>query len=244
VILAMAAANGIRAALAAKDGVGGDPALLDGSWLRDAHGIEANIDVLTGLGASSVYPEMTIKPFCSAKQAIAAVEGLMAIIADGAAPDAITNVTVRVPPPYARMIATRPEAGVRASTIVSAAFQMGLAVYAPDRLYDIERAGAMDETAALDFAQKVEIAADESLLEFFPTSFPAEVEATAGGESRRKRITAAYGDPGRPLNDAMLKYKAERILGETTTVEIGLAALDNETGCKAVADAMWNECMS
>ncbi len=34
VILAMAVANGVRAALAAQDGVGGDPALLDGPWLQ------------------------------------------------------------------------------------------------------------------------------------------------------------------------------------------------------------------
>ena len=34
VILAMAVANGIRAAQAAQDGVGGDPALLDGPWLQ------------------------------------------------------------------------------------------------------------------------------------------------------------------------------------------------------------------
>ena len=47
VILAMAVANGIRAAQAAKDGVGGDPALLDGPWLKDAHGIDAKVEALT-----------------------------------------------------------------------------------------------------------------------------------------------------------------------------------------------------
>ena len=93
VILAMAAANGIRAAQAAKDGVGGDPALLDGPWLREAQGIEARLDALTAdLGNGSVYREMTLKPFCSAKQAIAAVEGLMSIIDGGVSPDEITEV--------------------------------------------------------------------------------------------------------------------------------------------------------
>src|SRR5262245_21071248 len=74
VILAMAAANGIRAAQAAKDGVGGDPALLDGPWVKDAQGIDAKVEMWTaGLGGSSDYREMTIKPFCSAKQAIAEI---------------------------------------------------------------------------------------------------------------------------------------------------------------------------
>jgi 2-methylcitrate dehydratase PrpD len=241
VILAMAAANGIRAAQAARDGVGGDPALLDGSWLRDAQGIDARTEALTaGLGQGSVYPEMTLKPFCSAKQAIAAVEGLMTVIAEGVAPDAITKVVVRVPPPYARMIATKAEAGARASTIVSAAFQMGLAVYRPERLYDIERADVMQENAAREFADKVEIIPDESLLEFFPDTFPAEVEIEAGGQAYRKRITTAYGDPGRALDDAKLQYKAERILGDVSSeaVQLGLAGLDGHDGCRRLSEAM------
>jgi 2-methylcitrate dehydratase PrpD len=244
VILAMAVANGIRAAQAAKDGVGGDPALLDGPWLRDSHGIEAKRDALTaGLGQGSIYPQMTIKPFCSAKQAIAAVEGLMMAIDEGVAPDAITAVKVRVPPPYARMIATKAEAGARASTIVSAAFQMGLAAHHRERLYDIERADAMAETAALAFAGKVEIVADESLLEFFPQTFPADVEVTAGGKTSRKRVTTATGDPGRALDHAALTDKAKRILGETKTIQIGLAGLDSSHGCTVMADAMWNACV-
>jgi 2-methylcitrate dehydratase PrpD len=103
VILAMAASAGIRAAEAAAQGVGGDPALLDGPWLRDAHGIEAKLDALTnGLGAGSVYRQMTLKPFCSAKQAVAAIEALMTIVDGGVAPETISKVIVRVPPPYSR----------------------------------------------------------------------------------------------------------------------------------------------
>jgi 2-methylcitrate dehydratase PrpD len=242
VILAMAVANGIRAAEAAKDGVGGDPALLDGPWLRDAHGIDAKVKTLTaGLGSGSVYPQMTIKPFCSAKQAIAAIEALTTIIDGGVSPDAISKVVVRVPPPYSRMIAMKPEAGARASTIVSAAFQMGLAAYHRDRLYDIERADAMAEKAALAFAGKVEIVADDSLLEFFPATFPAEVEVSAGGKTRRQRVTAAVGDPGHALDDAAITNKAKRILGEapTQTVQIGLDGFGSEDACKRLADAMW-----
>jgi 2-methylcitrate dehydratase PrpD len=242
VILAMAVANGIRAAEAAKDGVGGDPALLDGPWLKDAHGIDAKVEALTaGLGRGSVYPQMTIKPFCSAKQAIAAIEAFTSIIDDGVPPDAISKVVVRVPPPYSRMIATKPEAGARASTIVSAAFQMGLAAYHRERLYDIERADAMGEKAALAFAGKVEIVADDSLLEFFPATFPAEVEVSAGGKTLRQCVTAAVGDPGRALDDAAITDKTKRILGEasTQTVQIGLDGFGSEDACKRLADAMW-----
>jgi 2-methylcitrate dehydratase PrpD len=242
VILAMAVANGIRAAEAAKGGVGGDPALLDGPWLKDAHGIEAKVEALTtGLGNGSIYPQMTIKPFCSAKQAIAAIEAFTTIVDGGVSPDSIEKVVVRVPPPYSRMVAMKPEAGVRASTIVSAAFQIGLSAYHRARLYDIERADAMNETAALALAGKVEIVADEALLEFFPANFPAEVEVTANGETMRKRVTAANGDPGRALEDAALADKAQRILGNAAPeiMHIGLNGLCDEGACQRLADAMW-----
>lgn len=248
VILAMAVANGIRAAQAAKDGVGGDPALLDGSWLKDAHGIDAKIEALThGLGSGSIYPQMTIKPFCSAKQAIAAIEALSTIIdQDNVAPDAISKVVVRVPPPYARMIATKAEAGARASTIVSAAFQIGLAACRRDRLYDIERSNAMAEAAALAVAGKVEIVADDTLLELFPATFPAEVEVSAGGKTLRKRVTAAAGDPGRALDDAALRHKAAKVLSflpdspsPDAIVTIGLSGFDSDAACQELADALW-----
>ena len=81
VILAMAVADGARAAEAARQGVGGDPDLLDGLWLRDAQGLKADLDALvSALGGGSVYPQLCLKPFCSAKQALAAIEALMTLI--------------------------------------------------------------------------------------------------------------------------------------------------------------------
>jgi 2-methylcitrate dehydratase PrpD len=246
VILAMATANGIRAAQAAKDGVGGDPALLDGPWLKDAQGIDAKLEALTaGLGNGSIYREMTIKPFCSAKQAIAAVEAFTTVIDGGVSPDTISKVVVRVPPAYSRMVAMKPEAGARASTIVSASFQIGLAAYHRERLYDIERADAMDEKAALALAGKVEIVADEALAEFFPATFPAEVEVVANGKPVRQRVTAANGDPGRQLDDAALADKARRILGPAAAepIQAGLEGFKSDDGCKRMADTLWQATM-
>ena len=249
VILAMAVTNGLRAAAAASAGVGGDPDLLDGPWLRDAQGLDANAAMLTqGLGKGSIYTQMTLKPFCSAKQSIAAVETLMSLLDQGLSPDAITAVRVRVPPPYSRMIAMKAEAGARSSTIVSAAFQMGLAAYRRERLYDIERADVVRD-AAVAFAAKVEIVADEALLEYFPANFPAEIEVTAGGQVSRQRITAASGDPERPLDDAALLDKAERVSQQMggafdakKLVTLGLDGLQDKTACKALADTLWNAC--
>jgi 2-methylcitrate dehydratase PrpD len=247
VILAMAVANGVRAAQAAKDGVGGDPLLLDGPWLKDAHGIDAKMEALTAsLGQGSIYPQMTLKPFCSAKQAIAAIEAFTTIVDEGVAPDTITAVTIHVPPPYLRMLQTKAEAGARASTIVSAAFQFGLAAHRRDRLFDIERADAMAETTALGLANKVTIVANEALQEFFPATFPAEVELVAGGKTLRRRVTAANGDPGRGLDEVALRQKAEKVLAfmpgapqAQALMDIGLNGFDSTAACQELADALW-----
>jgi len=252
IILAMAVANGVRAADAARQGVGGDPELLHATWLKEAHGLDADLRAMTvGLGISSVYTQMTLKPFCSAKQAISSIEALMALIDEGLAPATISKVSVRVPPPYARMIAMKPGLDSRSSTIVSAAFQMGLAAHRRERLYDIERAEALLEHDAMAFADKVDISADESLMEAFPASYPAEIDVTAGGKMLRRRVTAAYGDPTRPLDDAALLLKAERVWATPllhgrsrakTIVALGLAALQNRESCKRLADAIWVAC--
>jgi 2-methylcitrate dehydratase PrpD len=247
VILAMAVADGVRAADAARQGVGGDPDLLDGPWLRDAQGLTTDLDPLTsGLGRGSVYPKLSLKPFCSAKQALAAIEALMTLIdEEGFAPDAIAKVTVRVPLPYVRMISTKPEASSRSSTIVSAGYQLGLAAFARPRLHDVERADAKLEPAAFAFANKVEIVADESLLEFFPASFPAEVEVIVAGKLHRKRITLATGDPARPLDDEAIEQKAQRVFEQagcpesvSDLIRVGLHGFDSKDACKALAAAM------
>jgi 2-methylcitrate dehydratase PrpD len=250
VLLAIAVAAGVRAAEAARAGVGGDPDLLDGPWLRDAQGLDADIGALTArLGAGGVYSELSLKPFCSAKQAMAAIEALIALIDAGLAPETITQVKVRVPPPYARMIAMPAQPGSRSSTIVSVAFQMGLAAHRRERLYDIERDQATADTAVMKFAEKVEISADESLLDTFPACFPAEVEVSAAGQVLRKRVTAALGDPPRPLDDAQLTQKAERVFthmdgapAAKELVDLGLAGLQDQDACKTLADAMWAAC--
>ena len=57
----------------------------------------------------------------------------------------------------------------------------------------------------------------------------------------------ADGDPGRPLDDARLIDKAERVMGyfgearsARSLVELGLLALQDGASCKRLADAMWD----
>jgi 2-methylcitrate dehydratase PrpD len=245
-LYANAVAGGIAAAQAARADYRGDSEILEKEWLADTHGIALDRQQLTSLsGGRSIYAALSIKPFCSAKQAIAAVEAFRALLAKSLRVDAISKVRVRVPRAYAGMIASRAEPGARISTLVSVAHQIALAALAPERLYEIDRSAPDIDTALTQFAAKVEVVADAALDAFYPRHWPAEVEVEAGGEILRHRVVEAKGDPEHPLGHADIEDKAHRVLdpllGATASAEwlsLCHGALDSAAECKRLATAL------
>jgi 2-methylcitrate dehydratase PrpD len=248
-LYAHAVTGGIAAALAARLGYTGDPELLDKNWLADTHGIAFDREVLTGaVGASSVYSTLSMKPFCSAKQAIAAVEAFRALLQEGLRIEAIETVRVRVPKAYAGMIATRAVPGARQSTMVSVAHQIALAALAPQRLYDVDRSTAPIDPDVAELSAKIEVVPDAALEQFYPQHWPAEVEVEAGGQTLRRRVVAAVGDPEQPLGRAAIDDKAHRVLdpllGAARVDEwLGLChhALQDSAACERLARAFADE---
>ena len=245
-LYANAIASGVAAAEAARADYQGDLQLLDKNWLADTHGITLDSARLTdGLGKGSVYPALSIKPFCSAKQAIAAVEAFRVIVQqENVRRDAIAEIRVRVPSAYAGMIATRAEPGARQSTMVSVAYQIALAALAPQRLYDVDRSTPSADTDVMQFAAKVEVVPDAGLESFYPQHWPAEVEVEAGGKTFRRRVVAAAGDPEHPLGRGGIEEKAHRVLDGligASRVDLWLAmchgALHSRTDCQKLAAA-------
>jgi 2-methylcitrate dehydratase PrpD len=252
-LYANAVAAGVAAAEAARADYRGDPEILDKNWLTDSHGIALDRDRLAEkLGTSCVYAALSLKPFCSAKQGIAAIEAFRAILDRGVHAEAITKVRVRVPPAYAGMIATRAEPGARQSTMVSVAYQIALAALDAERLDDVDRSAAKADADLAQFAAKVEIAADVRLDAYYPQHWPAEVDVEAGGEIHQQRIVEAIGDPERPLDQAGVFAKAHRVLdlligsnGTAAWLAMAGAALDDAPGCRklaaAFAEDFWGE---
>jgi 2-methylcitrate dehydratase PrpD len=244
-LYANAVAAGVAAAEAARADYRGDLDILDKTWLTDSHGIALDHDRLTDkLGANCVYAALSLKPFCSAKQGIAAIEAFRAILGRGVRAETISKVRVRVPPAYAGMIATRAEPGARQSTMVSVAHQIALAALAADRLYDVDRSSAKADTDVAGFAAKVEIIADARLDAYYPQHWPAEVDVEANGEVFQQRIVEAIGDPEHLLDQAGIFAKAHRVLdplvgddGATQWLEMAGAALDDATACRKLAAA-------
>jgi len=244
-MFAQAVAAGLFAVEAVAAGYRGDPALLDGKAFEETWGFALDREGLAGISLTrSVYPALSLKPFCSAKQAIAATEAFGKILQSGIVPQSITAVRVRVPPAYAGMISLKAQGGVRTSTFVSAAHQLALTAYAPERRYDIERTEPVTDPAITSLEAKVEIVADDALAQYYPRAWPAEVEVVTQGGTMRERVIEALGDPERPLGNKELDAKAHQVLDPLIgreaagkLIEAGRRGLTAPAGCRALAGA-------
>ena len=216
-----AAAAGVRSALAARDGFGGDRSLLDGDWFMKTHGLTFDPAKLAGEPGASLL-EMSLKPWCTAKQACAALAGFIALLDEGVAPGQISAIRIFVPGAYRNMIAHQPPG--RIGRIVSIGWQCAIAAFHREALYDIERADFSGEAEFSALMSKVEVLADPALDVHFPAKYPARVEIDlANGATLEKTILEAPGDPAFAMDEAAVKAKFLRVcggvLGEATARE-------------------------
>ncbi len=240
-----AIAEGLRAANAARLGFCGDASLLEGPWLENAQGIKADMAKLTeGLGQTSVFPLLGMKPFCTARQALGATEAMIALFDEGLDPATVESVKVRVPQAYSGMISGAIDPANRSSGFVNAGFQMGLGAYRRAHLWDLDRMSVMADANVLGFAKKVSVEADASLQQEFPRRWPAEIEVRAGGKTIQRANHVVTGDPERPLDDAALATKAHRILdplvGEAEAarlIAIAHGGLGDAAACAKLCEA-------
>jgi 2-methylcitrate dehydratase PrpD len=235
-VLGEGARTGASAARAAAHGFSGDMEIAEGNWLKGAHGIESNPAALTeGLGNGPALGAISLKPFCSAKQSVGAVAGLRAILARGIDPNSVTAVKVFVPEAYRVMISHAAQAGNRSSSILSVAYQLGLAAFEPDGLYDVAREHIASDGSVVEFAKKVSIAADPALAAHYPARWPARIEVETSAGAASEEVLDAPGDPGRPLDAAAVRDKfhrvADRFLGVQAAEEwiaMAEAALEDD----------------
>lgn len=213
--------SGCLAALAAADGIDGDPALLDSAWLRTIGGPAADPDLLTpAAGVLAAVEQLSIKPHCAAKQTLSAIYGLQRILAEGLDPAAIEWVDVFVPTAYAGMIDREPASAGRLAGIVSVRRQLALAALHPALLDDVARE-SLHQDAALDaFAARIGIHADAALDDIYPRSWPARLLVRTRAGSREIRVEDSPGDPALPFRQQDIEAKARRILPDHSAIHL------------------------
>ncbi len=230
-----AARNGVTAALSAQSGFTGDLRLFEGEFFSSIYGLSPDRAAL--LDDRPVLSEVSFKPWCAAKQTMAAAQALKEIIEEGVPPSTMSNVVVGVPPPYLKMVDHGVVAGERASHLTSVAYQMALAALDPDTTLDVRQTPESVPAEIRDFMAKISVRADEDLLRHYPKSWPAKLVVSFPSGKREKLVLHVPGDPERPFDESKVAVKFRRVVvpvvGERAAETLSLrslAALDEAPG--------------
>jgi 2-methylcitrate dehydratase PrpD len=248
-LFANAVRAGCIAALAAADGMDGDVTLLSPAWLQavGGHAAEpAQGDSGENHSASQhhslwrpqpVIDSLSIKPHCAAKQTLAAVHALQALLQGGLQASAIESIELRVPTAYAGMIDREPPSASRLASMVSVRWQLALTALAPALLDDVRRASTAQAQALTQFAAKVQVRADAELDKLYPAAWPAHLVVRAAGQRHELRAVDSTGDPALPMDRAQVQAKAWRVWGpsaEAELVSLAFAATSDAGALQAV----------
>jgi 2-methylcitrate dehydratase PrpD len=207
-----AARNGLHAVEAARAGLTSDVNILDGAYFETVFGITPKSSALSdGLGTPPKLTEVSFKPWCAARQTMAATQALREIIDSGVAAADITAIEVSVPPQFLKMI-DHGIVGGRVARLTSQPYQIAIAVLAPDQAFDLAQ---VDEVPldVLRLMNKITVRADETVLDRFPEQWPARARVRTQHGEQERSVKRVPGDPERPFDIQAVRTKALRLVG-------------------------------
>ncbi|MFM9969207.1 MAG: MmgE/PrpD family protein [Burkholderiales bacterium] len=211
-LLGAAAKNGAMAALAAKQGFTGDLTLLDKPF-HAVYGLKIDAErLLASMQKPPAILEVGFKPWCAARQTMAAAQGFKEILSSGVNVKNIESIKVQVPPAYLGMVNHGVVPGDRSSHMTSLPYQLVLAALAPEKMALLDYAPSPTPAEHLALLARIHVEADESLMAHFPRSWPARIEVNTKSGAEKRLITDIPGDPGRPFDENQLGEKFKAVL--------------------------------
>lgn len=210
--LGVAASNGVLAAHGAREGLTG--AMDVGAW---------SASLTRGIGRRFLFDAIGMKPYPTARQGLAAIEAVRALVGDETIdPLAIDRIVVHVPERQRAIVDRAGFPETRFASIVNVRYQIALALLAPDRLIDVRRTPLLDDARIRRVMSRVRVARARDLDARYPASWPARVDVDASGRRRRRLVMHPRGDARNPLTWDDLRQKAQGIAGPV----VGAAAVD------------------
>jgi 2-methylcitrate dehydratase PrpD len=210
-----AARAGASAALAAQAGFTADVTVMAARLLPDVFGVEPDLsDFVPAQSEHSLLNGVSFKPWCAARQTMAATQALREVIADSAALERIRTVKAFVLPPHLKMIDHGVKPGDRASYLTSLPYQMAIAALAPSHQFSpglIDAALSQIEPGLTDFMARISVEPDEDLLGAYPKQWPARIVVETNKGAIEHRVNAIPGDPSRPLTRDELGRKFQAV---------------------------------
>ncbi len=210
--LGCAAQNGLIACLGAAKGFAGDQTVLEGIF-SSTYGLNLRSEILLeGLGKDFRIEKVNLKPYCSARQAIASIEAFRWLLRTYViAPEAIEEIEVIVPQQYSEMIGRPGFPDDRLGSITSVRYQLALAGFYEDDLYDIERKVLRNEEKVHAFMRKVRVTPSEALSSIYPKKWPGKIVMQADGKRYEHEVLAPRGDSDQPMTWQEVEEKMKRI---------------------------------
>jgi 2-methylcitrate dehydratase PrpD len=219
--LGLAARNGDLAARAARAGFTSDLNLLDGKFFASVYDIRPDTAELTrGLDQHLAMLDVSFKPWCAARQTMAATQALKEILADGVTLDSIVRIGVAVLPPHLRMIDHGVTMGDRFSQLTSVQYQMAVAAIQPELAYGLTAPPGPTSPDLLFFMERIKVRAEESLIGAgYPQAWPAHVTVTTRAKRHERSVLQVPGDPARPFGEDGLQAKFVKVFAPASESE-------------------------
>jgi 2-methylcitrate dehydratase PrpD len=226
-----AARSGVTAALAARSGFTADLELMRSQFLPGIYGIEPDLAALSdGSSERPAFVEVSFKPWCAARQTMAATQALCESLEGGIVAEEITEITAAVLPPHLKMINHGVKAGDRASFMTSLPYQMAVALLDPEARFALSAPSAMPSPVLQSLMSRMTVIADDDLLPHYPAQWPARVSVVTSRGRQETFIRHIPGDPARPMSEASLRAKFDRliapVLGEEPTRALWRTAIE------------------
>ena len=198
--LGCAAQNGLAAAFAAESGFSGDTSILDAAF-PSMYGLDLKPEVLLkGLGEEFQIDRVNLKPYCSARQMVASIEAFRRLLDTySIQPEKIEEVQVSVPEQYSQMIDRSGFPEDRLGSITSVQYQLALAAFYEEDLYDSERNTLRDVEKVRTLMKKVRVTPSSSLTAIYPRKWPGKISLTVGGKRYEQEVLSPKGDADQPM---------------------------------------------
>jgi len=233
-----AARTGLNAAFAAQAGFTADLNLLQSRLFPEVYGITPDIARLAD--DTLTFTQVSFKPWCAARQTMAATQALREVLSTGIAAGDITQIAAHVPPPHLKMIDHGVRSGDRASFLTSLPYQLAVAALSPSEMAGLDQVVGVALPTLQSFMAKITVAADDALLSNYPATWPARVVVTTASARHEHRVETVPGDPARPFatDDVSRKFQhfVAPVFGDDTTrlQQASAAALQSQASVAAL----------
>jgi 2-methylcitrate dehydratase PrpD len=229
--LGLAAANGVTAAHAAREGL-----------LATADHAALGPGLTKGIGRRFLFDGIGTKPYPTARQGLAAIEAARELAdAERLVPSGIDAVVVHLPEPQRAIVDHPAPPASRFASIVSVQYQIALALIAPERLLDVRRTPPFADDRVRALMTRIRVRRARDLEKRYPRAWPARVEIRANGRRHRRLLLHPRGDARNPFgwDDMLRKFLALAgpAIGEASAARV----VGEMQGAVATADmpALW-----